>query len=724
MRRRRTRRSRRARRARRRRRRRASSFASTESGSTFECRLDARRWGACTSPQAYTGLADGAHTFEVRAIDAAGNVDATPGLTHLDGRRVGAGHVDLRRPAGTTTATSASRSRSLRPSPARRSSAGSTAAAWGACSSPQDYTGLADGAHTFEVRADRRRRQRRRDPGHPAWTVDTRRRRTRRSTPARPGRRATRRRFTFSSSEAGSTFECRLDGRRLGACTSPKPTPALADGAHTFPVRATDAAGNVDATPASRTWTVDAPAPDTTIDLGPDGPDRATRRAVVRVLGSETGSTFECRVDAAAWTACTSPQPTRTLADGVAHVPGPRDRPGGQPGRHARVAHTLTVDTAAPDTTINGGPDRHHDSYHARFSFTADEPGSTFECRLDARRRGARARRRKAYMGLTDGAVHVPGPRDDTAGNVDASPATRTSRSTPPRPDTTITAARRADELDLGDLRPSAREPGATFECRLDGAAGRPARRRRPTPALADGRAHVRGPRDRRRGQRRRDARDAHVRRSTAPRRTRRSSAGPTGTTDGHARQPSRSRRPSRVRPSSAARRRALSACPRRRPTPASPTGGTRSRSARPTPPATWTRRPASRSWTVAASPSGTVVWQDDFERTSILGDKWRSVGQRTTDHMAQTSTTVARDGGRSARFELRDGDIAGGSDERQQLADMMNPDGTSFRPKEGDEYYMATSHYFVAPFPSLEGGQPGRCSGSWSPLTRMATVR
>ena len=114
---------------------------------------------------------------------------------------------------------------------------------------------------------------------------------------------------------------------------------------------------------------------------------------------------------------------------------------------------------------------------------------------------------------------------------------------------------------------------------------------------------------------------------------------------------------------------------------------------------------PASRAWTVAASPSGTVVWQDDFERTSILGDKWRSVGQRTTDHMAQTSTTVARDGGRSARFELRDGDIAGGSDERQQLADMMNPDGTSFRPKEGDEYYMATSHYFVAPFPSLEGG-------------------
>jgi hypothetical protein len=67
--------------------------------------------------------------------------------------------------------------------------------------------------------------------------------------------------FTFSSSEANSTFECSLDGAAYSTCTSPKSYTNLPNGSHTFDVRATDGAGNVDATAASRTFTVDVPPP-------------------------------------------------------------------------------------------------------------------------------------------------------------------------------------------------------------------------------------------------------------------------------------------------------------------------------------------------------------------------------------------------------------------------------------------------------------------------------
>ena len=67
--------------------------------------------------------------------------------------------------------------------------------------------------------------------------------------------------FAFSSTEPDSTFECALDGASFSGCTSPKDYTGLSDGSHTFQVRATDSAGNTDATPAERSWTVDTVAP-------------------------------------------------------------------------------------------------------------------------------------------------------------------------------------------------------------------------------------------------------------------------------------------------------------------------------------------------------------------------------------------------------------------------------------------------------------------------------
>ena len=155
----------------------AASFgvSSTEAGSTLQCRLDGGAWSACTSPKAYSGLADGSHTFDVRATDAAGNTDATPATRTWT--------INTTVPDTTAPDTS-----------------------------------IASG---------------------PSGTVS--------SSAAS---------FGVSSTEAGSTLQCRLDGGAWSACTSPKAYSGLADGSHTFDVRATDAAGNTDATPATRTWTI------------------------------------------------------------------------------------------------------------------------------------------------------------------------------------------------------------------------------------------------------------------------------------------------------------------------------------------------------------------------------------------------------------------------------------------------------------------------------------
>ncbi len=62
--------------------------------------------------------------------------------------------------------------------------------------------------------------------------------------------------FAFSSNETDATFECSLDGAPWSSCTSPATYSGLATGQHTFQVRATDRAGNVDPSPAARTWTI------------------------------------------------------------------------------------------------------------------------------------------------------------------------------------------------------------------------------------------------------------------------------------------------------------------------------------------------------------------------------------------------------------------------------------------------------------------------------------
>ena len=83
-------------------------------------------------------------------------------------------------------------------------------------------------------------------------------------TPANPTN-ATAATFGFTGSDTGGAglfgFECKLDTGNFTPCTSPQSYTGLSDGPHTFQVRAFDAAGNVDPTPATYTWLIDTTAP-------------------------------------------------------------------------------------------------------------------------------------------------------------------------------------------------------------------------------------------------------------------------------------------------------------------------------------------------------------------------------------------------------------------------------------------------------------------------------
>ncbi|MFT3707217.1 MAG: Ig-like domain-containing protein [Archangium sp.] len=101
--------------------------------------------------------------------------------------------------------------------------------------------------------------------------------------------------FTFSATEPAS-FECSLDGAAFSACSSPKAYSTLADGTHVFAVRAIDLAGNVDATPASWTWRVDATAPAAPVFTQPSEGGFTTATPVISGI-AEPLSTVHLRVD-------------------------------------------------------------------------------------------------------------------------------------------------------------------------------------------------------------------------------------------------------------------------------------------------------------------------------------------------------------------------------------------------------------------------------------------
>ena len=211
-------------------------------------------------------LALGPHTFQVRATDAAGNVGtATWSWTIVD--TTAPNTTITSGPASPTTATSATFSFAANEAGARfECRLDSTAdSAFSACTSPRTYSGLAVGAHTFSVRAIDPSGNVDASPASFGWTIQPPPDTTPPQTTITSGPPAqtlsTSAAFVFEANEPSSTFQCRLDGGAWLACTSPRSYVNVPVGSHPFEVRATDFAGNIDATPAPHPWTVEPPPP-------------------------------------------------------------------------------------------------------------------------------------------------------------------------------------------------------------------------------------------------------------------------------------------------------------------------------------------------------------------------------------------------------------------------------------------------------------------------------
>jgi hypothetical protein len=234
------------------------TFSSDNPTATFECRTDGGPWEGCESPRTLPALGDGDHTFKVRALDDVGNFDLMPVVRNFD--------IDTTPPPVDTTPpdvffTSGPSGLTNDNTPSfgfAMSEAGTLqcrvdGSQFQTCTSPRTTSALTEGPHTFSVRATDSAGNR--SVVDRSILVDTTAPQTQLApVPAKltAKKKKAKTTFSFSASEAGSTFQCSLDGAPFSACTSPLPA-SLKVGTHTFAVRATDKAANTDASPAQAT---------------------------------------------------------------------------------------------------------------------------------------------------------------------------------------------------------------------------------------------------------------------------------------------------------------------------------------------------------------------------------------------------------------------------------------------------------------------------------------
>lgn len=288
----------------------AFTFGSDTPTATFECSFNfGINFDPCAGTVSVPGapLSDGDHTFWVRAVDGVGGTDPIGASSTFTVDTVAPSLTIDSGPSGPTN--DATPSFTFTPEALATAECRADADPFGACTGPAGFTTatLGEGAHSVEVRAsDAAGNQ---ATASRAFTVDL-------TSPASQvtggpiGTTAlTSPSFSFTVDDPGAQATCRFDSAPFASCTSPHaPAAPLADGAHQFDVRATDAAGNTGPV-ASRAFTVNPNAPVVLVTSGPAGDTGLKTPVFTFTAGPGTGvplSAVECRFDADAFGLCTS----------------------------------------------------------------------------------------------------------------------------------------------------------------------------------------------------------------------------------------------------------------------------------------------------------------------------------------------------------------------------------------------------------------------------------
>jgi uncharacterized protein (TIGR03382 family) len=464
-------------------------FESNNASATFECSLDGAAFAACSNPATFSALTDGTHTLAVRAR-AGGQVDPTPATwtwrvdttapaapvitAPADGTTIGTATPDVRgtaEPKSTVAVT-------IDGQPAGTAVADASGAWQLTVSSP-----LASGAHTASAVATDAAGNASAPSADTHFTVDL----TALDTFILSGPPSLSRfdsaAFVLASNLSPVTYECRLDGASFAACSDSPTFTGVTAGAHHFEARAKDAAGNVDATPASWDWSVDVTLPAAPLIVAPaNGAVLLDNRPGVKGT-ADPSVTVRVSIDGALAGWATSDSgggwtvpPVAPLTDGMHRVVAVAVDAAGNTSAPSNT-NTFTVLTAKLAAPVITSPANGALLKDARPMISGTAPPSasvtvlvdgTALAPVPADAMGAFTTQPQA---LTDGA-HVL--------TATASDGLRTSAASAPvmftidttAPDTQILSGPDAQvTADVADFQLGSNESPVTYECSLDGAA-------------------------------------------------------------------------------------------------------------------------------------------------------------------------------------------------------------------------------------------------------------